>query len=808
MVRDLNRRRSVLASIACLFLVLLSSQLLPAQQNAASITGTILDASGKALPGAVVTAKNESTPAAVNAKTDATGRFSITGLSAGSYRVEASAPGFATVSRDGQQLAPGATQDISVTLTLANFNQVVTVEGDPTSVAAQLAPIQASLEQHSPHSVITDQYIDNFTSPVSDFTSILQIVPGTFSVSPNGVGLGQSNTYFRGFADGQYTMTFDGIPFEDTNSPTHHSWAFFPSEWIGGVDFDRSPGTASTIGPTNFGGSISLLSRQEGATPDFRASVSYGSWSTRLYDFGFDTGQFGPGNRSSLLLDVHQLESSGYQTFNKQKRDAGSLKYQFKINDKTTLTIFGGLIDLWTNTPNFNGPTRAQVALYGDNFLLSGDPTSPTYYGINYYHVQTDFEYIGLKTELGRGWKLDFKPYTYRYWNKQNYNSTTTISTTSAVDKLNGYRKIGDIISVSKDSRWGTFRTGAWYEWAYTDRYQYPTDPRSGIDTKLPNFHEHFITQSVQPFAEYVVKATSKLTITAGLKFAYYNMHLNQFADNGKTVGNLSGNAFVTHAAGYNSWLPAVDGNYRITNNWSAYAQFATGSVIPPSSVFDVKNALVETVPKPTNVRTYQVGTVWKNNRVALDFDAYYSHFQNPYSTTIDPASGEPVYILTGDSITKGMEAEGNLYIARGFSLYLNGTAGNAKYAGIEQWVQNAPRNTEAVGVTYQQKNWDFGFFDKRIGQMYNDNGVAHQAVSINPFSVANLYVNYTIRNASYLRDSKFRLSVNNLFDNRSIVGVTPGSTTTSIASPNDILTLIAGRSVMLSFTVGYAPRR
>jgi hypothetical protein len=29
--------------------------------------------------------------------------------------------------------------------------------------------------------------------------------------------------FFRGFADGQYTMTFDGIPFEDTNSPTHHT---------------------------------------------------------------------------------------------------------------------------------------------------------------------------------------------------------------------------------------------------------------------------------------------------------------------------------------------------------------------------------------------------------------------------------------------------------------------------------------------------------------------------------------------------------------------------------------------------------
>jgi iron complex outermembrane recepter protein len=75
----------------------------------------------------------------------------------------------------------------------------------------------------------------------------------------------------------------------------------------------------------------------------------------------------------------------------------------------------------------------------------------------------------------------------------------------------------------------------------------------------------------------------------AGIKPAYYNMALNQFADNGKTVGNLGGAAFVSHRAGYNSWRPSVSANYKLKSNWSAYAQFGTGSVIPPSSVFDVK---------------------------------------------------------------------------------------------------------------------------------------------------------------------------------------------------------------------------
>jgi iron complex outermembrane receptor protein len=55
---------------------------------------------------------------------------------------------------------------------------------------------------------------------MTDFAEVMQVAPGTFSVSPNGVGLGQSNTSFRGFIDGDFTITYDGIPFEDTNDLT------------------------------------------------------------------------------------------------------------------------------------------------------------------------------------------------------------------------------------------------------------------------------------------------------------------------------------------------------------------------------------------------------------------------------------------------------------------------------------------------------------------------------------------------------------------------------------------------------------
>ena len=69
-----------------------------------------------------------------------------------------------------------------------------------------------------------------------------------------------------------------------------------------------------------------------------------------------------------------------------------------------------------------------------------------------------------------------------------------------------------------------------------------------------------------------------------GVKLAWYSEDFTQFADNGKTVGNLNGAPSISHDVQYHSWLPSLDAHYLIQRTWSAYVQYATGSVIPPTS--------------------------------------------------------------------------------------------------------------------------------------------------------------------------------------------------------------------------------
>ena len=209
------------------------------------------------------------------------------------------------------------------------------------------------------------------------------------------------------------------------------------------------------------------------------------------------------------------------------------------------------------------------------------------------------------------------------------------------------------------------------------------------------------------------------------------------------------------------------------------------------------------TLPKPILADTVQVGSVWKSRRATLDLDFYHIRFQSDYSSTIDTTTGDTVYFLNGESVTQGIEAESTILAGRGLAIYLNATKGTAKYSDSSLWVQNAPSDTETIGVTYNLGSWNIGLFSKRVGEMWNDNGSVHQAVAIDPFNITNLFFNYTVHGTSRLSASRIRVAVNNLTDSHAITGVTPASAASNLPAPGDVLTLMAGRSVSVALTVG-----
>ena len=115
-------------------------------------TGTILggvsDASGAAVPGAVVTATNINTRFTRSTTTDGSGQYSLVLLPVGQYQVEVALDGFKNFLRTGIVLEVGRNARIDATIQPGNVNEVVSVVADAPLIETTTASISRAVGQN------------------------------------------------------------------------------------------------------------------------------------------------------------------------------------------------------------------------------------------------------------------------------------------------------------------------------------------------------------------------------------------------------------------------------------------------------------------------------------------------------------------------------------------------------------------------------------------------------------------------------------------------------------------------------------
>ncbi len=137
--------------------------------------------------------------------------------------------------RSAQTAAP-AIEDVPVSNTALDSEAIKSRVVITGSNAANRALVPSALKATQPQPIITATFIEQAVTPLADFNAVARIAPSVGSgLSSNGPGLGESKVTLRGFQDGEYNITYDGIPFGDTSNPTHHSASCFPARIIGGM---------------------------------------------------------------------------------------------------------------------------------------------------------------------------------------------------------------------------------------------------------------------------------------------------------------------------------------------------------------------------------------------------------------------------------------------------------------------------------------------------------------------------------------------------------------------------------------------
>lgn len=654
------------------------------------------------------------------------------------------------------------------------------------SAVGNRAPVQTSLKATQPQSIITATFIEQSVTPLGDYNAVAKIAPSVGSgESANGPGLAETKVTLRGFQDGEYNMTYDGIPFGDTNDPSHHSTSYFPARIIGGMVIDRGPGNASNLGQATFGGSINLYSKELSQDFHFTPYVTLGTWNTKMLGAQIDSGVLSGFGDATMMFNASRLTTDGYLTLNRVTEDNYQFKLQRPLGRDTSVTVFSTYNKINSYVPDKNGVTLAQAAKYGKNYSLNNDPTSQNYFGYNFNYKTTDFEYIRLQSKLAN-WSVDNTLYTYAYNNDtysgQDATGATANGTKSGAsgnknvpgyNKLNAYRVNGDIFKAENKLDAGLLRVGVWLESSNSDRHTYDLDwtlgvpnPKEKTDPKSISYNQRSSWKQYQPFVEFEWHPIADWSITPGLKYMNFQRSVDATVNQGTRIATKADQT-------YTSTLPFLTVNYSISREWSAYAQIAKGFLVPDLSMFYVNNPDLST-PKPQTSTNYQLGTVHHSRNLTLDADVYYIDFNDKIAST--GTGNDLVYYNQGGVVYKGVEAAATYYVGSGFSLHANGSVNSAKAKESGLQVAKAPETTSALGLLYKAHGLYGSLIAKNVGTQYAKDGEP-AAYKIPSYTTTDLTLGYrwTVL-GPMVKNLKTQIGINNLFDKQEVTALSVNS--------------------------------
>ncbi|MFI5337166.1 MAG: TonB-dependent receptor [Opitutales bacterium] len=679
----------------------------------------------------------------------------------------------------------------------------------PRNSAQSQAPTDSRLDVRQPQSVLSLQYISNNVAPTADYATIVNLAPSVSNVETNGPGLSEAkHTTLRGIDDGGYNVTFDGIPFGDYNSYSHHTTSYFPAKLIGQVVVDRGPGTASTIGLATFGGTMALLSKDPRTEMGFIPTLSYGSYNTELGHFEVNSGLLSALGGSTAIASYQYMATDGYRTNADMKRDTYYVKYLQPVGKNTTITLLSTY-----NKIGFGNPgtvTQSQIDTFGRNFGLKNDNAANKLDLLNrrynYQNKTADFEYLGLDTDLGYGWSIANKVYTYSYDNlsheKPKVGSGAAAGQMLGSLKGNEYRTYGDTFLLTHEDSVGIFKTGFWYDSTTNHRYtygvNYDTTGANAIDLTstalykaaapggnpltLPGAvgydYKYLLVdkdKTLNYFGEYQWKVTNQLNINGGLKYIKFTRDFNA------TVNQTSGRQALIDTRTDTETTPSLTVQYLGSKDWSAYAEVAKGFQAPSEgNSFYVDNSnLAKINIKPEGSTNYQIGTVFKQDRFNADIDVYWVDFKNyAYNGPAD-VSGDPIYYgIARGAYYSGAEFEATYYVGEGLSLYLNGSTNKAVFKGSKLTVPQVPNATSAFGLIYDHHSGVFASFTEKYAGSWTvydtiinpdlQGGGASRSAQSASYWLGDLSVGYGQKfDHGFFHNFKARLQVSNLFNQK-----------------------------------------
>jgi hypothetical protein len=207
-------------------LALLGGSYAAAQLTTGTVSGTVVDQTGGAVPGATISAKNTETGSTRTTVTGPTGRYELPNLPIGMYEISATSAGFQTSVRGGVSLSVGQNAVVNHSLQVGNVAEQVTVTGEVSLVETTTATVTQ---------LVDEKKVEELPLRDRDLTQLAFLQPGVIK-SPAGRsafgGLGDK-MIIAGARGTQNLFLLDGVSNTDlSNNPQGASGTYTGAETV------------------------------------------------------------------------------------------------------------------------------------------------------------------------------------------------------------------------------------------------------------------------------------------------------------------------------------------------------------------------------------------------------------------------------------------------------------------------------------------------------------------------------------------------------------------------------------------------
>ena len=318
----------------CAFLLFAFTMGIPAvaQTGAGEVHGTITDPSGALIASATVALSG---PAGVSksATTGRDGAFRLTGVTAGTYRLTVTAPGFAPSTVENIVMAAGKAVMENVILQIPVQEQQVEVSEDTVSV-------DTTAEDNASSIVIKGKDLNALSDDPDELQSELTALAGP-AAGPNGAQI-----FIDGFSNGQLPPKSSIREIRVNQNPFS---AQYDKLGYGRIEILTKPGTDKLHGNIMISGNDSTFNSLNPFVTQERAYYTLfmngsvgGSMGSKASWFG---SVFRRDNASNSIINAELLDSNNNvynytkAVANPQSRLDVSPRFDFQLGSKNTLTV-------------------------------------------------------------------------------------------------------------------------------------------------------------------------------------------------------------------------------------------------------------------------------------------------------------------------------------------------------------------------------------------------------------------------------------------------------------------------------------